>query len=217
MRGHSPRPRMSAVSSVASSIASASEKSGLSASVTHRGAILARVGATDQDAVFEVDPDGLVAAEAAWRAPHELVSLGFERLAHLGRDCRFELHRTTSPGRLPGRFRGTEMAEPRGIAGLLHVHAEVDEVAEHLDVPLCLHIAAHQAEAEPGLAVPCDKPGDDRVKRPLARLQAIGMSLIEGEEAPPVLEREAQLSGDMKRAKPVKIALDQAHAVEVLI
>ena len=51
------------------------------------------------------------------------------------------------------------MAKPRGIAGLLHVHAKVDEVAEHLDVPLRLHVAAHQAEAQPGFAVLVTNPG----------------------------------------------------------
>jgi hypothetical protein len=64
-------------------------------------------------------------------------------------------------------------------------------------MPLRLHVAPHQAEAEPGLAVLGDEPGDDRVKRPLARLQVIGMGLIEGKEASPVLEREAQPCRDI--------------------
>ncbi len=73
------------------------------------------------------------------------------------------------------------MAEPRGVAGLLHVHAEVDHVADHLRVPLGLHVAAHQAEAQPGLAVLGDKAGNDRVERPLARLEPVEMVGVEGE------------------------------------
>ena len=62
--------------------------------------------------------------------------------------------RAAAVGRLAGRLGRAEVAEPRRVAGLLHVHAEVDHVAEHLDVPLGLHVAAHQAEAQPGLARP---------------------------------------------------------------
>ena len=51
------------------------------------------------------------------------------------------------------------MAEARGVAGLLHVHAEVDDVAQHLHVPLRLHVAAHDAEGEHRLAGRVTKPG----------------------------------------------------------
>ena len=77
-------------------------------------------------------------------------------------------------GRLAGRLGRAEVPEPRRIAGLLHVHAEVDHVADHLDVPLGLHVAPHHAEAQPGLAVLGDEAGDDRVERPLPRLEPVG-------------------------------------------
>ena len=51
------------------------------------------------------------------------------------------------------------------------------------DVPLRLHVAAHHAEDEPRLAVLRDHGRDDRVERPLVRLQAVGVLLVEGEQA----------------------------------
>ena len=134
-----------------------------------------------------------------------------------GADARLERHRAAALGRLAGRLRRAEVAEPRGVAGLLHVHAEVDHVAEHLRMPLRLHVAPHHAEAQPGLAVLGDEARDDRVERPLARLQAVGVGRVEGEEAAAVLERKAELAGDVVRAEAVEVALDQAHAVEVLV
>ena len=64
------------------------------------------------------------------------------------------------------------MTEPGRVAGLLHVHAEVDHVADHLRMTLGLHVAPHQAEAQPGLSVLGDKPRDDRVERPFAAARA---------------------------------------------
>ena len=84
-------------------------------------------------------------------------------------------------------------------------------------MPLRLHVAPHHAEAQPGLAVLGDEAGDDRVEGPLARLEAVGVRRVEGEEAAAVLEREAEVARDVHRAEAVEVALDQADAVEVLV
>ena len=115
-----------------------------------------------------------------------------------------------SSARVAGRVGRAGVAEPRGVAGLLDVHAEVDHVAEHLHVPLRLHVAPHHAEAEPGLAVLGDEAGDDRVERPLVRLEAVGVRRVEREQAAAVLEREAEVARDVARAEAVEVALDQA-------
>ena len=109
------------------------------------------------------------------------------------------------------------MVEPGGVAGRLDVHPVVDHVHQHLGMPLGLHVAPHQAEREPGLAVLGDEAGDDRVERPLVRLQPVGVRRVEGEQAAPVLEREAEVARDVARAEPVEVALDQADGVAVLV
>ena len=143
--------------------------------------------------------------------------LGLEPAANLGRNARLETDCSALLGRLAGRLRRAEVAESRGIAGLLHVHAEVDHVADHLRVTLGLHVAPHQAEAQPGPAVLGDKARNDRVERPLPRLESVEMRRGRVRIETPVLQRETQISRHMVRPEAVKIALDQAHTVEVAI
>jgi predicted dehydrogenase len=182
--------------------------------ITHGPAVLAGVGAAHEHAGLGVDADGLVAAEAA-AGIDQAVPLGLQGAADLGADARFEPHRAAVAGARAGRVGGADVEEPGGVARLLDVHAEVDQVAEHLHVPLRLHVAAHHAEAQPGPAVLGDEARDDRVERPLVRLQAIGVARVEREQAAAVLEREAQAVRDVPRAEAVEVALDQADAVEV--
>ena len=61
------------------------------------------------------------------------------------------------------------MAPARGVAGFLHVHAEIDDVGQHLHMALRLHVAAHQAERQERLAVLHHEAGNDGLERPLAR------------------------------------------------
>ena len=93
----------------------------------------------------------------------------------------------------------------------------VDDPGKHLRVPLRLHVAAHQAEREPGLAVLGDEPGDDRVERPLAGRQLVGVRGVEREQAAAVLEAESEVAGIVPRAEPLEIRLDQADSVEILV
>ena len=58
-----------------------------------------------------------------------------------------------SARRFAGHFAAAMVIPARRVAGFLHVHAEVDDVAQHLDMTLWLHVAAHQAERHEGLAV----------------------------------------------------------------
>src|SRR5512144_1323743 len=124
----------------------------LDSSVAHRRAVLARVGAADQDAAPGVESNRLVAAEATTR-PDEPMPLGFERAADRGADLRLECNEAAVGRAGAGRVGRALVAEPGGVARLLHVHSEVDHVAEHLRVPLRLHVAPHQSEAQPGVAL----------------------------------------------------------------
>ena len=122
------------------------------------------------------------------------MALGLELAPCLGRDSRLQGDRAAALGRLAGRLGRAEVTEPGRIAGLLDVHAKVDQVADHLRMALGLHVTPHQAEAQPGLAVLGDETGDDRVKRSLAGLEPVEMVRVEREERTAVLEREAQVT-----------------------
>ena len=68
------------------------------------------------------------------------------------------------------------MTEARDLSGFLHVHAEVDQVEEHLDVPLRLHVSAHYAEREPRAAVLQNHRRNERVEWPFAGRELIRVS-----------------------------------------
>ena len=67
------------------------------------------------------------------------------------------------------RFGAAVEAIARGVAGGLQVQVVVDEVDDDLHVALRLHVAAHHAEREPGLAVAQREGGDDGLERAPAR------------------------------------------------
>jgi hypothetical protein len=69
------------------------------------------------------------------------------------------------------------MVEAGCVAGRLDVHPEIDDVDENLRVPLGLHVSTHQPEREPGFAVFGHEARNDRVERPLMRLEAVGTRL----------------------------------------
>jgi hypothetical protein len=60
---------------------------------------------------------------------------------------------------LPRGLGRAVVVHARRVAGLLQVHAEIDEVHDDLDVPLGLHVAAHHPEGDPRLAAAVMKAG----------------------------------------------------------
>ena len=84
------------------------------------------------------------------------------------------------------------MLDPRRVAGRLHVHAEVDQVHQHLHVPLRLHVAAHHAEVNHGLPSFVTIAGMIVWNGRLSRLEAVGVLLVEGEQAAAVLHARSR-------------------------
>ena len=105
----------------------------------------------------------------------------------------------------------------RGVAGFLHVHAEVDDVGQHLHVALRLHVAAHEAERHERLAVLHHEAGNDGVERPLAGRIDVGGLGIERIQLAAILEHEAQMIRDQARAHAAIVGLDQRDHHAVLV
>ena len=103
------------------------------------------------------------------------------------------------------------MIEARRVTGGLHVHPEVDDIHQHLHMPLRLHRAAHQAEAHKWLSILHDKRGDDGVKRSLARGIDIGMTLIQRKKLAPVLQHKTEAIGNKSRTHAAIVRLNQRH------
>ena len=121
---------------------------------------------------------------------------------------------------LHGRPRGlgrTEVLEARGVARFLHVHAEIDHVAEDLRVSLRLHGAAHQAEGEPGPAVLRHHGRYDGMEGPLVGGEGVAVRGIQREELAPVLDRKPRALRHDARSESPEDALDERHGVAVLV
>ena len=103
------------------------------------------------------------------------------------------------------------MIKARRVTRGLHVHPEVDDIHQHLHMPLRLHCAAHQAEAHKRFTILHDKRGDDGVKRSLARGIDIGMALIQRKKLAPVLQHKTEAVGHKPRTHAAVVRLNQRH------
>src|SRR5262249_20191390 len=186
-------------------------------SVAHGAAVLARLGAAVEHVRLRVEENALVAA-AVGRDARNLVSPPAQLFHDRVREAAFGPHApAVRPARTARRRRGADVFQTRRLAGLLDVHAEVDQVNQYLDLALRLHVTAHDAETEPRSTIPGHERGDDRVERTLVRLQAIEMLRIEREQRAAILQGEAEPARHQSRTETEIVALDQRHTVAVLV
>ena len=138
-------------------------------------------------------------------------------LYSLRQNAGFQCHAPAVGHLLTCRFTAAAVIPPGRVAGLLEVHAKVDDVAHDLHMALRLHVAAHHAETHERLAVLRDERGNDRVKWTLARLENVGMPFFEREQRPAILKTEAQTVRHQPRPETAIITLDQRYHVTILI
>src|ERR1700677_1909380 len=87
-------------------------------------------------------------------------------------------------------LRAAFVVPARAVASGLDVEAVVDAVDDDLCLALRLHVAAHDPEGHPGLAILGSEAGDDGLEGALAGGVDVGMSVLEGKELSAVLEHE---------------------------
>jgi hypothetical protein len=110
-----------------------------------------------------------------------------------------------------------EVPEARRVAGRLRVHPEVDQVQQRLHVSLRLHVAAHHAERQPGTAVLERHRGHERMQRPLAWSDHVGVRRIEREQAAAVVQDNPGVSCDDSGAEVFEDRLNQRDDVAVAV
>jgi len=99
-----------------------------------------------------MDEDRLVPTHDSTISAADSVTHGAQRRRDLFRNATF--HQDRAALRPGNSRRGVRlMPDARGVTGLLQVHAEIDDVQEHLGVPLRLHVAAHDTVDQEWLAV----------------------------------------------------------------
>ena len=103
------------------------------------------------------------------------------------------------------------------VQAVLGVHAVVHGVHHYLHMALGLHEAAHHAEGADGLAILCQKAGNDGVVRALASLQAVVAALVQREVGPPVLQTDGRAGDHHPGAKLHVIALNEGDHVALLV
>src|SRR5438309_4950566 len=106
--------------------------------IAQGAAVLAGFGAAQEDAAVAVDPDALVAAVDTGVLGDAMPLQG--EVAHDGwRHAALEIEDAAVLHDAAGGLARAFVMPARRVAGFLHVHAEIDDVAEHLHVPLRLH------------------------------------------------------------------------------
>src|SRR6516165_3344668 len=101
-------------------------------SITDRAAILAILGAAVQHTGLWIDQDPLVTAAVAL-GPHDLVAALLQFLQYRVGNAGLCIAQTAVlVGGVTRRRRGAVVLHARRLAGGLHVHAEVEQVAQHL-------------------------------------------------------------------------------------
>src|ERR1700679_535329 len=90
--------------------------------------------------------------------------------------------------------------KPRSVQRALHVHTVIDDVRDKLRVRLRLIPAAHNTERDAHIAL-FHESRDDRMDRPLAACESVGVCLIEREKAAAVLQRETRSTNREARSK----------------
>src|SRR5690606_14350147 len=140
------------------------------ASVARGLAILAALRSAVIHAGLRIAGDGLVAAIGTVGEGHAM-ALAHQRADGLPGESGLEVDLAAIAHRRAGAggFGRALVLDARRVAGLLQVHAEVDQVHHDLHVALRLHGSAHHAEAHPRLSVLRDEGRDDGLERALAR------------------------------------------------
>ena len=104
-----------------------------------------------------------------------------------------------------------------GVAGFLHVHAEVHHVDHDLHVRLGLIVTAHHAERHERLAVLHDERRHERVKRPLAGGEAVRVALSKRETAAAVVQHDAGAGRDDSGAEIGEQRVDERDGVPLSV
>src|SRR5262245_50728568 len=102
-----------------------------------------------------------------------------------------------------------EMSEARGLACLLRIHTEIDDVHQHLCVTLWLHVATHHSEREVRVVVLQNHCRYQCMERTLARFDAIRMIGIEFEKRSSVLQHDAGVAGNHPRSEIEEDTVDE--------
>ena len=110
----------------------------------------------------------------SWLIPHCL-----ELLNSLSRHTGLNEQRTQQIFIYPGRLASAVVVKARRVTSGLHVHSKVDDIHQHLYMPLRLHGTTHETKAHIRFAVFHDKSRNDGVKRPLTRGIHVGVALIQ--------------------------------------
>ena len=95
------------------------------------------------------------------------------------------------------------MLHPRRIPRRLQVHPEIDNIRQHLHVPLRLHVAAHHPKHQPRLISRVTIAGMIVWKWPAMRLEMIRMFRIKRKKRPAILQGKPRSPGTSPEPNPL--------------
>ena len=108
-----------------------------------------------------------------------------------------------------------EGKNPWRVDRRLNSHPVVDDIGQHLDLTEGLKLAAGDAERHHCFSLLRDHGGNDRVQRPLAPGNRIGMAGLEHEAASAVVEDDPGRRADDAAPEVIEDRIDERHGVPI--
>src|SRR6185369_13442196 len=97
----------------------------------------------------------------------------------------------------------------RSVNRFLQTHLQIDQIDEHLNMPLCLYGSAHNAKRHVELVLPENHGWNQSMERTLAGSKRVGMFRIQRKRAASVLKNDSRITGYNARTKRVKKTVDE--------
>ncbi len=187
---------------------------GVHFSVSDCRPVRTRIGSSQSQSVFRVYEDAV-------RAAHVLGPI-FDTIDVVASLLQFRERRIGEAAfQREGPVRLVEQVPPRDpprrLDRRLDVQPEIKDGGHDLSMGLGLPIGSARAEHQEGGPVPEGHGGHEGMERPLVRFKAVHVIRVQGEIGSAVLENDARLARNHRRAEGVVEGLDQRYGIPRLI
>ena len=109
------------------------------------------------------------------------------------------------------------MLQSRGVARLLQIHTEINQIQNNLHLPLRLHITAHNAETHKWFSILRYKTRNYRMKRSFVRGVAVQKTILQIKQLAAVLQNKPKAVRRHPGTHSSVVALNQRNHIAVFV
>src|SRR5437588_2705382 len=169
---------------------------------TYREAVFAKIGSAHQNSGFGIHQDALITAESINGTDDGVAALP-QFIFNAGCKAGFQSQALK------------RVSEASGFSRLLSIHAEIDNIDQHLRMTLRLHVTAHHAKRKKWFSVFQNQRRDECVERSLSWFDTIRMLRIQFKQRTPVVQDNSCIARNQAGTKISEDAVDKGNDVLV--